>query len=131
MSFYIDATSLLDTFATTVVIYPQTSNDDGAWVDGQWVKKPAEPPLTVHEPLIPNSRVGLYSVSTLLRDSGKTAIYNAVWVSKQDYPLGTKVVNQNTTYTISDCEDLTNYSNVRLYYLRSEDAEQAKGEQNE
>lgn len=126
MAFFIDARQLLKHFATEVTVYPQTANADGEWVDGQWQPAAAAEPQTFYEPLIPNDRTTIYTITSLLRDTGKTELYNALWVSEQDFPTGTIVEHNATKYRITDIEDLSSYSNVRLYYLASEEGEQDK-----
>lgn len=119
---YLDMTSVLDTFAVDVTVYPKAS--DGQWVDGQWVDGIAGDPVTYHEPVVPNGLVGKYSIVSLLRDTGKTEQYNAVWLSSHRVEtIGTVVEQGGKKYKIADVTDLTNYSNVLVYYLESEEGD--------
>lgn len=119
---YLDMTSVLDTFAVDVTVYPKAS--DGQWVDGQWVDGTAGDPVTYHEPVVPNGLVGKYSIVSLLRDTGKTEQYNAVWLSRHRVETGTVVEQGGKKYKIADVTDLTNYSNVVVYYLESEEGDE-------
>lgn len=118
---YLDMTSVLDTFAVDVTVYPKTSN--GQWVDGQWVDGTAGDPVTYHEPVVPNGLVGKYSIVSLLRDTGKIEQYNAVWLSSHCVETGTVVEQGGKKYKIADVTDLTSYSNVLVYYLESEEGD--------
>lgn len=119
---YLDMTSVLDTFAVDVTVYPKAS--DGQWVDGQWVDGTAGDPVTYHEPVVPNGLVGKYSIVSLLRDTGKTEQYNAVWLSSRRVETGTVVEQGGKKYKIADVTDLTSYSNVLVYYLESEEGDE-------
>lgn len=118
---YLDMTSVLDTFAVDVTVYPKAS--DGQWVDGQWVDGTSGDPVTYHEPVVPNSLVGKYSIVSLLRDTGKTEQYNAVWLSSHRVETGTVAEQGGKKYKIADVTDLTNYSNILVYYLESEEGD--------
>lgn len=119
---YLDMTSVLDTFAVDVMVYPKAS--DGQWVDGQWVDGTAGDPVTYHEPVVPNGLVGKYSIVSLLRDTGKTEQYNAVWLSSHRVATGTVVEQGGKKYKIADVTDLTSYSNILVYYLESEEGDE-------
>lgn len=119
---YLDMTSVLDIFAVDVTVYPKAS--DGQWVDGQWVDGTAGDPVTYHEPVVPNGLVGKYSIVSLLRDTGKTEQYNAVWLSRHRVETGTVVEQGGKKYKIADVTDLTSYSNVLVYYLESEEGDE-------
>lgn len=118
---YLDMTSVLDAFAVDVTVYPKAS--DGQWVDGQWVDGTAGDPVTCHEPVVPNGLVGKYSIVSLLRDTGKIEQYNAVWLSSHRVETGTVVEQGAKKYKVADVTDLTNYSNILVYYLESEEGD--------
>ena len=117
MAFYLDFTSILDTFKTEVIVYKKISGYDDY---GRWQRTENETEV-FYEPFVPNDRQGLYSVVSVLRDVGKVPQYNAVWISSQKVELNTKVEHAGKFYRVADIQDLTTYSNVTLYYLESED----------
>lgn len=119
MAFYMDVSSLLKTFAVEVKVWPKSSgghyNDLGIWEedgDGQ--------PLTVYEPFLPSSRIGLYSVMQQLKEIGKIDQYNAVWISSGDYGTGTVCEHAGKRYAVTDIKDLSSYSNAHIYYMADE-----------
>ncbi|WP_225363582.1 hypothetical protein [Ligilactobacillus agilis] len=117
MAFYLDMTSVLDTFKSEVTVI---SEAQGRWIDGQWVEDAEGERKTFYEPFVPNDRIGVYSLVDILRETGHIEQYNAVWISAQAYPLGTIVEHKATKYKVANIQDLTDYSNVTLYYLQSE-----------
>ena len=74
------------------------------------------------EPFVPNDRDNFYSLVSMLRDTGHISQYNAIWISAHDYPIQTIVEHKNKRYRVVNIQDLTDYSNVTLYYLQSEDS---------
>lgn len=117
MAFYLDMSSVLDIFKTEVKV---VSPARGEWVDGQWVEEKGTGDQVFYEPFVPNDRVGVYSLIDVLRETGHVEQYNAVWISAQKFPAGTIVEHKGTRYRISTIQDLTDYSNITLYYLESE-----------
>lgn len=120
MAFYIDMTSVLDTFATDIKVVNNSS--DGEWVDGEWQENNSTKEQIFHEPFVPNDLVGQYSLMNILRDVGNVTKYNAIWLSKTpNFENGTIVQHQNKNYKIVNIQDLSDYSNVTMYYLQSEE----------
>lgn len=120
MAFYIDMTPVLDTFATDIKVVSNSS--DGEWVDGEWQENNSTKELIFHEPFVPNDLVGQYSLMNILRDVGNVTKYNAIWLSKTpNFENGTIVHHQNKNYKIVNIQDLSDYSNVTMYYLQSEE----------
>lgn len=124
MAFFMDLTSLLDAFAVKIRVYPAADEDIGGWVKGQWQQAPNGEPFTLEEPFVPNSRVGWESVVAMLRDTGQANKFAAVWFSKGVYPIKTVVEHNDKRYTVEQIKDLTDYSNVTIYYLEAEDNRQ-------
>ena len=120
MAFYIDMTSVLDTFATDIKVISNSS--DGEWIDGEWQENSSTKEQIFHEPFVPNDLVGQYSLMNILRDVGNVTKYNAIWLSKPpNFENGTIVQHQNKNYKIVNIQDLSDYSNVTMYYLQSEE----------
>ena len=120
MAFYIDMTSVLNTFQTEVKVISTASK--GEWVDGQWEEDTSTKEQVFHEPFVPNDLVGQYSIMKLLRDVGNVDQYNAIWLSKTPtFETGTRVQHKGKNYQIVNIQDLSDYSNVTLYYLQSEE----------
>ena len=120
MSFYIDMTSVLDTFKTEIKVISNSSSGDS--IDGQWVEDEEQSEQVLFEPFVPNDRDNFYSLVSMLRDTGHISQYNAIWISAHDYPIQTIVEHKNKRYRVVNIQDLTDYSNVTLYYLQSEDS---------
>ena len=110
MSFYIDMTTVLDMFKTEIKVVSGSS--EGEWIDGQWQES------------VPNDLVGQYSFMNVMRDVGDFTQYNAIWLSKHyDYPINTIVEHKNKRYRVCNIQDLSDYSNVTMYYLQSEEGQ--------
>ncbi|KRK40800.1 hypothetical protein [Loigolactobacillus bifermentans] len=124
MAFYLDLTSLLATFAVDVTVYPPEPKEPGKWVDGAWQEPVQAEPVHLKEPVVPNSRVGLYSLNALIRETGVEIRYELVWISKGDYPIDTVVEHRGKRYLVRYVKDLKNYSNVSIYYLEAEENQQ-------
>lgn len=124
MAFYMDVTGLLDAFAVEIKVYPKPNEDVGGWVDAEWQEAPTPEPFKVYEPFIPNSRIGMESLVSLIRDTGQFERYAAVWISKGEYPLKTIIEHKGKRYSVEQIKDLTDYSNASLYYLESEEDQQ-------
>ena len=120
MSFYMDMSSLLNTFKTKLTVYP-IEKSKGNWVNGIWEENEVKP-LKVEEPFIPNSRNSfLYSSVILIEnEAGKISEYNATWISKGDYCINTTVEHNNKKYIVKYIKDLSDYSNVHIYYLEGQ-----------
>ena len=120
MTFNIDMTTVLNTFATDIKVISNTSN--GEWVDGEWKEDNSIKEQTFREPLVPNNLVGQESMVNLLKDIGNVTQYNAIWFSKMpDFEIGTIVQHKNKNYKIVNIQDLSDYSNVTIYYLQSQE----------
>lgn len=120
MAFYLDMTSVLDTFQTEEKVISTASQ--GQWIDGQWEEDSSTEEQVFHEPFVPNDLVGQYSIMKMLRDIGNVDQYNAIWISKTStFETGTRVQHKGKNYQIVNIQDLSDYSNVTLYYLQSEE----------
>lgn len=124
-----DMSALLDMFAVDIRVSPATNEDIGGWVDSEWKTAPKPEPFVVHEPFLPNSRVGMENIVALIRDTGQAQKYAAVWLSKGEYPIKTIVEHKGKQYSVEQIKDLTDYSNVTIYYLESEDNQQDQPEE--
>jgi hypothetical protein len=125
MAFNMDVTSLIEAFGVDLTIYPATDKQ-GEYVDGHWVPEQADP-IEVTEPFLPNSRIGMYSINRMLRETGTTAEYEAVWISKEtSVPFNSVVERKGRRYIVVDVKDLTNYSNATVYYLSAEENQQSE-----
>ncbi|AGR65258.1 hypothetical protein BFD03_05475 [Limosilactobacillus reuteri] len=121
MSFYIDMTTVLDMFKTEIKVVSGSS--EGEWIDGQWQEAQGQE-TTYYEPFVPNDLVGQYSFMNVMRDVGDFTQYNAIWLSKHsDYPINTIVEHKNKRYRVCNIQDLSDYSNVTMYYLQSEEGQ--------
>lgn len=120
MAFYINMTSVLNTFATDIKVISNSS--DGKWVDGEWQENSSTKEQIFHEPFVPNDLVGQYSLMNVLRDVGNVTKYNAIWLSKTpNFENGTIVQHKDKRYKVVSIQDLSDYSNVTMYYLQSEE----------
>lgn len=120
MAFYIDMTPVIDTFATDIKVISNASAGD--WVDGEWKENTSVKEQVFHEPLVPNDLVGQYSMMNMLKDIGNVTQYNAIWLSKTPgFENGTIVQHKKKNYKIIDIQDLSDYSNVTMYYLQSQE----------
>ncbi|WP_155286045.1 hypothetical protein [Lacticaseibacillus zhaodongensis] len=129
MSFYIDATSMFETFATSLIVYPKNTQKDGHYEDGRWIDDPEPAPKTVDEPFIPMGRVSDYSAMLMTRDTGDLQRYSAEWLSKGKYEMGTAVIVHGVRYIVRDKDDYTSYSNLTIYYLQADDQDQKDGDE--
>ena len=120
MAFYLDMSSVLDTFKTEVKVVSNSSN--GEWVDGQWQEATSIQEQVFYEPFIPNDLVGQYSLMNMLRETGNVTEFNAIWLSSvPNFEIGTIVQHKDKNYKIVNIQDLSDYSNVTMYYLQSEE----------
>ncbi|AZZ67186.1 hypothetical protein [Lactobacillus johnsonii] len=120
MAFYLDMSSVLDTFKTEVKVVSNSSN--GEWVDGQWQETTSTQEQVFYEPFIPNDLVGQYSLMNMLRETGNVTEFNAIWLSSvPNFEIGTIVQHKDKNYKIVNIQDLSDYSNVTMYYLQSEE----------
>ena len=120
MAFYLDMSSVLDTFKTEVKVVSNSSN--GEWVDGQWQEATSIQEQVFYEPFIPNDLVGQYSLMNMLRETGNVTEFNAIWLSSvPNFEIGTIVQHKDKDYKIVNIQDLSDYSNVTMYYLQSEE----------
>ncbi len=120
MAFYLDMSSVLDTFKTEVKVVSNSSN--GEWVDGQWQEATSTQEQVFYEPFIPNDLVGQYSLMNMLRETGNVTEFNAIWLSSvPNFEIGTIVQHKDKNYKIVNIQDLSDYSNVTMYYLQSEE----------
>lgn len=118
MAFYMDVTALLETFGTDLTVYPKS--DAGKWVDGIWKPDASEDGIHVNEPFIPDTLVSSRSVSLIIQDIGKVDNYDAIWLSSGVYPTDTVIDHHGKRYVVQTFNDLTDYSNVTIYYLKGE-----------
>ena len=127
MSFFLDMTSVMKMFQTEIKVISNVIDGqavEGKWVRGRWVEQTAESKeevQTFYEPFVPNTRQDMYSLVDALRDTGHVTKFNAVWISSQKFPMQTLVEHNSHRYRVVDIQDLTDYSNVTLYYLESEE----------
>ena len=120
MAFYLDMSSVLDTFKTEVKVVSNSSN--GEWVDGQWQETTSTQEQVFYEPFIPNDLVGQYSLMNMLRETGNVTEFSAIWLSSvPNFEIGTIVQHKDKNYKIVNIQDLSDYSNVTMYYLQSEE----------
>ncbi|MDO4458088.1 MAG: hypothetical protein Q4B83_07210, partial [Ligilactobacillus murinus] len=66
---------------------------------------------------------GQYSIVSLLKDVGRIEQYNAIWLSSHEFPTQTIVKQKDKFYRVVNVQDLSNYSNVYMYYMQSEENE--------
>lgn len=121
MAFYIDATSILDGFATHLTVYPKLK---GKRIAGEWVKQ-SDNPIEADEPFIPSGFKSENSVQALF-DSAMFEQYDAIWFSKLKVPVLSTVEHNGKKYVVQKLDDYTDYSNVTQYYLMAN----SKDEQN-
>ncbi len=114
---YLDFKAVLDMFAVDLTVYPKS--DETVWIDGE--AKRVESELT--EPFVPNNLIGQYSIVSLLKDVGRIEQYNAIWLSTHEFPTQTIVKQKGKFYRVVNVQDLSNYSNVYMYYMQSEENE--------
>lgn len=120
MAFFVDMTSVLDTFAADIKVISDTSH--GEYIDGEWKEDTSIKEQVFHEPFVPNDLIGQYSMVNMLRNIGNVTQYNAIWLSKTpDFETGTIVQHNNKNYKIINVQDFSDYSNVTMYYLQSEE----------
>lgn len=117
---YLDFKSVLDTFAVNLTVYPRSA--ETVWVDGE-AKRVGSEPIELSEPFVPNDLIGQYSIVSLLRDVGRTEQYNAIWLSTHEFSTQTIVKQKGKFYRVVNVQDLSNYSNVYMYYMQSEENE--------
>lgn len=122
MAFYMDMTSVLDTFKTEVKVISESTSCE--WIDGLPKENTEHEEQVFYEPFVPNDLVGQYSMMNMLRDVGNVTQYNAIWISKTSgFKTGTIVRHKDKNYKIVNIQDLTDYSNVTMYYLQSEEGQ--------
>lgn len=118
MAFYLDMTTLINKFATTLTVLP--SSDDGEWVDGEWVANVGEP-VELNEPFTTfNINSTLLSGRLVQGELGDNNSDNAYWFSKGNYPVGTRVIHNGVRYRVTGIQNFTDYSNVVEYQLETE-----------
>ena len=58
----------------------------------------------------------------MLRETGNVTEFNAIWLSSvPNFEIGTIVQHKDKNYKIVNIQDLSDYSNVTMYYLQSEE----------
>lgn len=114
---YLDFKAVLDMFAVDLTVYPKS--DETVWIDGE-AKRVESEPIKLTEPFVPNNLIGQYSIVSLLRDVGRIEQYNAIWLSSHEFPTQTIVKQKGKFYRVVNMQDLSNYSNVYVYYMQSE-----------
>lgn len=124
MGFYVDMSSVLDSFKVDLTIYPVTEGQ-GDYVNGHWIPNDAAP-FKVSEPFLPNSRVGMYSKNIVNRETGDNIEYEAIWYSKSAVPLKSIVDHKGTRFVVQYSTDYTDYSNINVYYLSAEENQQSE-----
>lgn len=118
MAFYLDMTTLINKFATTLTVLP--SSDDGEWVDGEWVTNTGEP-VVLNEPFTTfNINSTLLSGRLVQGELGDNNSDKAYWFSKGTYPVGTRVIHNGVRYRVTGIQNFTDYSNVVEYQLETE-----------
>lgn len=123
MAFYLDMTTLINKFATTLTVLP--SSDDGAWIDGEWVANVGEP-VILHEPFMTfNINSNLLSGQLIQSEFGDNNSDKAYWFSKGKYNVGTRVVHNDVRYRVAGIQNFTDYSNVMQYELETEGVDNA------
>jgi hypothetical protein len=118
-NFYLDVSSLLETFKVTdITVYPKAEKD--TYEHGHHVRKYLEPESR-EEPFIPNSLNTYRSIVQLRLEQGNTKEYNAIWISSGTYAVDTLVKHKDKVYRVNEIKDLSDYSNATFYYLIGED----------
>ena len=117
---YLDFKAVLDMFAVDLTVYPKS--DETVWIDGD-AKRVESEPVELTEPFVPNNLIGQYSIVSLLKDVGRIEQYNAIWLSTHEFPTQTIVKQKGKFYRVVNVQDLSNYSNVYMYYMQSEENE--------
>jgi len=117
---YLDFKAVLDMFAVDLTVYPKS--DETVWIDGE-AKRVESEPVELTEPFVPNNLIGQYSIVSLLKDVGRIEQYNAIWLSTHEFPTQTIVKQKGKFYRVVNVQDLSNYSNVYMYYMQSEENE--------
>ena len=110
---YLDFKAVLDMFAVDLTVYPKS--DETVWIDGE-AKRVESEPVELTEPFVPNNLIGQYSIVSLLKDVGRIEQYN-------EFPTQTIVKQKDKFYRVVNVQDLSNYSNVYMYYMQSEENE--------
>lgn len=122
MAFYIDAQSMLDTFATDFQVIPYIEGHYGD--DGIWIEATQGDPVTVHEPILPMGVMSSYSTMMFLGDAGQKHQYSAEWLSAGVYEMGTVVIHDGVRLIVRNKDDYTDYSNLTVYYLDADTDDQ-------
>ena len=117
---YLDFKAVLDMFAVDLTVYPKS--DETVWIDGE-AKRVESEPVELTEPFVPNNLIGQYSIVSLLKDVGRIEQYNAILPSTHEFPTQTIVKQKGKFYRVVNVQDLSNYSNVYMYYMQSEENE--------
>lgn len=82
-------------------------------------------PISVHEPLLPYNQGDMPASSAqttrmVITDSGTIETADMVWYSLKDVSIGARVLHHSKQYTVIAIEDYSDYSDVKVYYLKGQ-----------